>query len=358
MWRDVGRQRAQPRLHRRCWRLSEPDRSLEEPEVFMNLMYKLIAALSLCSGIGAAAAKSDFECRTHRGEPAKHRSTASGDSVRALLSMAAYLDCPPTITLDGDVFRPIRRFPEHGERAFGLSYTVFDKTEKDTQSVDLRVIAYRGTQLKHPNDWIFGNLPLLRTQYRIARNRFLDELADLPEDAHVSVMGHSLGGGIAVSMYRHFPERIVRARAFNSSPLHGCPLLTRAKCLRDSTLARLPDVAERKHEWQNTYELGDPTRVVGNLLPWRWNVFAKPMGKDRDRWYRRYDFLGFHLISDHDIGSLAYHLACHAKQPREDVKAAVIAIQCLRDHKGNAAACTAELEMAKGQVVVNPTCSI
>jgi len=91
----------------------------------------------------------------------------------------------------------------------GLAYDIYERL--DTNDV---VVAYRGTDSK--KDYLAANLaiPPFNFQYRQARRELGDYLASNPQ-RDVTVTGHSLGGGLALSMSVHHG---VPAYAFDPSP--------------------------------------------------------------------------------------------------------------------------------------------
>jgi hypothetical protein len=268
--------------------------------------------------------------------------------VLALLSLAAYLDNPPFLALGAREYRPTLRYPERKRGARGLAYTVFDEFFEGRHVA--RIVAYRGTELRHLNDWIFGNIPLLRLQHRAAVKQFPGLLAGIPADVKVHVTGHSLGGGIAITIHRYYEERLDITRVFNASPIMGCLNLFRQKCENDRELIRehyrLSEVERSRREllWANVHEAGDPTRVFGNVFAfWRWGI----LNEGRDQFYRRHNFLPPTMVSDHDIDVLTYHIAGYQTSPRHDVATAAIALQCLRESDENPLRCEGEIRQAQ-----------
>ena len=92
----------------------------------------------------------------------------------------------------------------------GFAYSIFERRQGGTPAE--LIIAFRGTEFTHLNDWIFGNF--LATQNRRGL-RLYDEV-DGKTDLPISVTGHSLGGAIAT--YISLRRENVRTYVFNSSP--------------------------------------------------------------------------------------------------------------------------------------------
>jgi len=91
----------------------------------------------------------------------------------------------------------------------GLAYDIFEK-----QGTNKVVFAYRGTDSKA--DYLTANLavPPFNFQYRQARKEFAKYLSENAQKS-VVVTGHSLGGGLALSVSVHFG---VTAIVFDPSP--------------------------------------------------------------------------------------------------------------------------------------------
>lgn len=94
-------------------------------------------------------------------------------------------------------------------RKSGLAYDIFEK-----QNSNEVIFAFRGTDSKR--DYINANLAVwpFSGQYRQARKAFQEYLKNHP-DKKVTVTGHSLGGGLALSMSVRYG---VDAVVFDSSP--------------------------------------------------------------------------------------------------------------------------------------------
>ncbi len=95
------------------------------------------------------------------------------------------------------------------ERKSGLAYDIYKK-----QGTEEVVISFRGTDSKR--DWTTGNLAVapFSGQYRQARKEYEKYIRSHPE-AKVTVTGHSLGGGLALSIS---VRKGVDAIVFDSSP--------------------------------------------------------------------------------------------------------------------------------------------
>lgn len=100
------------------------------------------------------------------------------------------------------------------ESESGLGLEVYGDAASGAESREL-VVAYRGTNFSSLKDW--GNNLALRepAQYREAHAHLAALKAAYPQ-AHVTVTGHSLGGGIALNMSLRFDR--VDAAVFNASP--------------------------------------------------------------------------------------------------------------------------------------------
>ena len=99
---------------------------------------------------------------------------------------------------------------EHDNDEIGFAYAVF--RIRRTDGVDETVIAYRGTD--NSADWRHGNIS---AEQNVRGLLVFDEwLQRIGRDAPIVVVGHSLGGGIAVHVSLN-RER-VRAFSFNGSP--------------------------------------------------------------------------------------------------------------------------------------------
>ncbi|MBI2399083.1 MAG: hypothetical protein HYV17_14945 [Xanthomonadales bacterium] len=286
------------------------------------------------------AARSQLECSTADVSPMLAK-RAGKDALLATLSLAAYLDWPPTVKRSDRTYRPLKQFPSSNERNYGLAYVVYGRFDAATPEVrSKRVFAYRGTEFTEPSDWFLGNAPLIRMQYRLAEKRLREELRERHPNEEIIFTGHSLGGGLAVTMWRYHADSKSRAVSFNGSPLLGCIFAHRSDrpCRRE----RRGDIAG----WHNAFESGEPTRIIGNLLPWRWNWLLKHWQYDRDAYYHRYHFADHAFVSDHSMAMLANNLACRSDESNADLVPAIEAIQCLRDHNEDHEACRESIRNA------------
>jgi hypothetical protein len=294
--------------------------------------------------VAPVLADDELECHDTTLKPFYQRHARS-DAVLATLSLAAYLDCPPDIVRTDAEYRVLEWFPDDERIDFGLAYVVYGKFQKsDPDRRIQKLVAYRGTQFSSPADWFLGNLPLLRFQYRLAEKKLDDVLEDRQSGEEVIYTGHSLGGGLAVSMwrYRAKDDKLISAVSFNGSPMFGCILL------HNGTHSCRREQENDDPLWHNAFEKGDPTRIVGNVLfPWRWNWLLKHWWFNRDPYYHRYDFLKPAAITDHDMATLANNLACNTGDTNVDLTNALVAIQCIRDHKGDRAKCQVEIAEAR-----------
>ncbi len=313
-----------------------------------------LAAVALALNVGAVSAEDALECSSED-VPEGYIEAARADAVLATLSLAAYLDCPPDLIRADAEYRLDGWFPEGEKRDYGLAYVVYGKYP--TSGPDRRVqkiVAYRGTEFSSPADWVLGNLPLLRFQYRLAEKKLDDVLKDRQPDEEIIYTGHSLGGGLAVSMWRYRAENDngIRAVSFNGSPMFGCILGHNGShtCKRE--------VQGDAPLWHNAYEKGDPTRIVGNLFfPWRWNWLVKHWRFDRNPYYHQYDFLEPVAIADHSMATLANNLACKTKDTNADLVQAIAGIQCVRDHEGDRSSCPPDIKEASGALRFDNNCT-
>jgi hypothetical protein len=93
----------------------------------------------------------------------------------------------------------------------GLAYDIWQH-DVDKHSY---VFAYRGSE-GTVDDWLFGNLMApISPPYRQARNELAAFLRDVDSSATITAVGHSLGGGLALSVSLRVG---VRAVVFNTSP--------------------------------------------------------------------------------------------------------------------------------------------
>lgn len=98
---------------------------------------------------------------------------------------------------------PTRKFKS------GLAYDIFEKNASDEV-----IFAYRGTDSKHDYFTSSLTIPPFNIQYIQARKQFLEYKEKNPTKK-ITVTGHSLGGGLALSMSVRFG---VDAVVFDSSP--------------------------------------------------------------------------------------------------------------------------------------------
>jgi pimeloyl-ACP methyl ester carboxylesterase len=92
----------------------------------------------------------------------------------------------------------------------GFAYSLFQRRRADG-SAEI-VIAFRGTEFTHANDWIFGNILGKQNPRGLRVYDTIDAKTDLP----ITVTGHSLGGAIAA--YVSLRRAPVPTYVFNSSP--------------------------------------------------------------------------------------------------------------------------------------------
>lgn len=240
------------------------------------------------------------------------------DAFRALLSLVAYLDQPPEIEYLGTTYRVEGVYPAHGSDSAGLAYTRY--RAESAANCRHTILVFRGTESSW-KDWAYGNLPLLRRQYRLALRAMDIEIRNIPAREPIELVGHSLGGGIASTLWRYYPDRQnIHAIAFNSSPLLGCLLFDGRSCTHDKKT--------NYRRWRNVYDRGDPTRWIGNLLfPHRWNWFSKlTRGVDRNHYYRKGDYGHTGILGSHSIVNLALGLS-EERYGRDSVL--IKAIRCI-----------------------------
>lgn len=100
----------------------------------------------------------------------------------------------------------------HEDPYYGLDYVVF--TDRRAGRTPETVLAFRGTQFTHWNDWWQGNL--LGSQNLVGAGVY-DVLRErLGPEARITVTGHSLGGGIATHISLNRAD--VDSYVFNASP--------------------------------------------------------------------------------------------------------------------------------------------
>jgi hypothetical protein len=127
-------------------------------------------------------------------------------------------------TLPGDI---VARFRSRND-ATGFAYAVFDRFE-DGKPVEV-IVAFRGTEFSHPNDWLFGNFTGRQNRHGLivvkALRKQLDDagLFDVP----IVVAGHSLGGGIAHYVSQRAigaakQKVVLRSVEFNNPPADWRP---------------------------------------------------------------------------------------------------------------------------------------
>ena len=97
----------------------------------------------------------------------------------------------------------------------GLAYAIFDRFEHG--AIVETIIAYRGTEFTHLNDWFYGNIG--DTQRNQALDVYDEVRRTLDEGGYdavpISVAGHSLGGALSLHVAL---RRDAEAYVFNSSP--------------------------------------------------------------------------------------------------------------------------------------------
>lgn len=142
---------------------------------------------------------------------------ASGVSVYAMMAANAYKKKSGRVRFDltklgweqVDLNGEPTDEPTVEHKVSGLAYNIYEKT--DTNKV---VFAFRGTDSK--NDYLLANfsIPPFNVQYRQARRAVAKYLL---ENSHKNVVatGHSLGGGLALSVSVHHG---VKAFTFDPSP--------------------------------------------------------------------------------------------------------------------------------------------
>lgn len=101
---------------------------------------------------------------------------------------------------------------DHGSQPYyGLQYVVYERTSPEgTKEL---ILAFRGTQFSHLNDWWQGNV--LGSQNFVGIGLY-DVWRERRPDQAITVTGHSLGGGISTHISLNRPA--VRSIVFNTSP--------------------------------------------------------------------------------------------------------------------------------------------
>lgn len=100
----------------------------------------------------------------------------------------------------------------------GMAYDVWRRSPSDDSGSEEVVLAFRGTEFTHLNDWRDGNFKTKQNADGVIA--FDDVRAKFP-GARFTVTGHSLGGGIATQISLSRPD--VRSFIFNSSPRFKAP---------------------------------------------------------------------------------------------------------------------------------------
>lgn len=115
----------------------------------------------------------------------------------------------------------------------GMFFRVWSKSDSEFDDI---VIVYRGTS-DGMRDWVNGNLwwftrylpgddqyKLSRASAKVVLDHFSRRAEQSGRKVRFHTAGHSLGGGLAQNVLYAFPEQILQAYAFNSSPVTGYSL--------------------------------------------------------------------------------------------------------------------------------------
>jgi pimeloyl-ACP methyl ester carboxylesterase len=126
----------------------------------------------------------------------------------AIASSNAYLD-KPQIEIDG--WKRVKRF----EGKLGSGADIYER--KGIRKEKVVVIAFRGTEFATWRDWVFGNFNIIYPgQYKEAALLMKQIRHEYGNAITIETTGHSLGGGLALSLARTNPG--VNSFVFDSSP--------------------------------------------------------------------------------------------------------------------------------------------
>ena len=183
------------------------------------------------------------------------------------------------------------------DESTGLAYEVWQNT-----SGKEIIVVFRGSE--DYKDWRYGNVS--DRQYDLAKTEFDKQITYFKDNKDYreytfTATGHSLGGGLAISMSYNFPE--IKAIGFNPSPRRGGKNKAEETLDCDTLFPCLCKVKDSNSFRLIITESGDPLRNLGNLiLFWRWQWLA---GQDYAKNFRNYNFLPPFSLENHDIYNLA-----------------------------------------------------
>lgn len=176
----------------------------------LNVM-GIALALSGCTTLNKVAMTN---CDHTSGWSSQIRSMAVQAYPYAQLAVNAYDD-------DFDRFQlssQWKKVESHPNNENGMAYDVWHRPLSGDNASEEIVLAFRGTEFTHLNDWRDGNFKTKQNADGIVA--FDDVRAKYP-GARFTVTGHSLGGGIATQI--SLSRRDVRSFIFNSSPRFKAP---------------------------------------------------------------------------------------------------------------------------------------